>query len=81
MSHYSEHRVTWLYYYRIIAGVKVGFDYYVQTFIGAGFSREQVIEVILGITQKTLSNYVNHLADTPLDDAFAPREWAAARVG
>ena len=53
----------------------------VQEFINAGFSREQVIEVLLGITQKTLSNYVNHLADTPLDDAFAPRQWAAARVG
>lgn len=53
----------------------------VQDFIAAGYNREQVIEVVLGITQKTLSNYVNHLADTPLDDAFAPREWAAARVG
>ena len=53
----------------------------VQEFINAGYNRRQVIEVLLGITQKTLSNYVNHLADTPLDDAFAPREWAASRVG
>ena len=53
----------------------------VQVFINAGFTRQQVVEVVLGITQKTLSNYINHLADTPLDDAFAPREWTAARVG
>ena len=53
----------------------------VQAFINAGYNRQQVFEVVLGITLKTLSNYVNHLADTPLDDAFAPREWAAARVG
>ena len=56
-------------------------DNQVQEFINAGYNREQVIEVLLGITQKTLSNYINHLADTPLDDAFAPQEWAAARVG
>ena len=56
-------------------------DNEVQTFINAGFTRAQVIEVVLGVTQKTLSNYVNHLVDTPLDEAFAPREWAAARVG
>ena len=56
-------------------------DREVQSFIAAGFSRRQVVEVLLGITQKTLSNYVNHLADTPLDDAFAPRQWAAAKAG
>ena len=56
-------------------------DRQVQSFIAAGFSRQQVVEVLLGITQKTLSNYVNHLADTPLDDAFAPRQWAAAKAG
>lgn len=52
----------------------------VQTFISAGYDRQQVIEVVLGITQKTLSNYVNHLAGPPLDDAFAAQQWAA-RVG
>jgi hypothetical protein len=27
---------------------------------------------------KTLSNYTNHLADTPLDRAFAKAAWAKA---
>lgn len=52
-------------------------DTAIQAFIAAGFTRRQVVEILLGITQKTLSNYINHLADTPLDDAFVPREWAA----
>ena len=55
-------------------------DQEVQAFINAGYSRQQVIEVLLGITQKTLSNYINHLADTPLDDAFASRQWTAAQA-
>lgn len=44
-------------------------------FLAAGFNRAQVLEVILGISFKTLSNYVNHIADTPLDDAFARGAW------
>ncbi len=33
--------------------------------------------VIVGVTVKTLSNYVNHAADTPLDTAFEAAKWAA----
>ena len=46
------------------------------TFLAAGYSKEQVLEVILGISVKTLSNYVDHVAETPLDDAFASQAWA-----
>ncbi len=45
-------------------------------FLAAGYSKAHMLEVILGISFKTLSNYVNHIADTPLDDAFAPKAWA-----
>jgi len=41
----------------------------------AGYSQAQVLEVIVGISFETLSNYVNHVADTPLDDAFSARAW------
>jgi hypothetical protein len=34
-----------------------------------------VLEGLVGVTQKTLSNYPNHLAETPLDDAFAQAAW------
>ncbi|GGD66559.1 carboxymuconolactone decarboxylase family protein [Lacimicrobium alkaliphilum] len=39
-------------------------------FYDAGFNQAQLMEVVLGISQKTLSNYINHLAATPLDKAF-----------
>jgi len=47
----------------------------VAAFLAAGWSRQEVLEVILGVGLKTLSNYVNHLASTPLDDPFAAHEW------
>ncbi len=49
-----------------------------SAFFAQGYSKEQVLEVILAISYKTLSNYVNHIVDTPLDDAFAPAAWAPA---
>lgn len=42
----------------------------VQAIIEAGYTDQHVLEVILLIGQKTLSNYTNHLAQTPVDDAF-----------
>jgi len=47
----------------------------VNSFLSAGYSRAQVLDVIVAVSLKTLSNYVNHIAGTPLDEAFAPREW------
>lgn len=44
-------------------------------FLGAGYSKRQVLEVILGVTMKTLSNYANNLMETKLDDAFSSEAW------
>lgn len=44
-------------------------------FLAAGFSKRNVVEVLMAVAQKTLSNYVNHVAATPLDDAFAAAAW------
>ena len=41
-----------------------------QKFFDAGFSEAQVQDVIVGIGMKTLSNYNNHIAETPVDDQF-----------
>ena len=46
-------------------------------FFAAGYGAREYLEVVVGVTVKTLSNYVNHAADTPLDPAFQPAEWAA----
>ena len=47
----------------------------VAAFLAGGFNRAQLLEVILAISFKTLSNYVNHIPRTPLDDAFTSRAW------
>ncbi len=48
----------------------------IGAFLEAGYAKEQILEVILGVSMKTLSNYVNHIAETPLDAAFAGKVWA-----
>ena len=50
----------------------------VQDFLDAGFTRRQVLEVVLGVAQKVMSNYTNHLAETPVDAMFQPFEWHRA---
>jgi len=47
----------------------------VQIFLNAGFTHQQVLEVILGVAVKVISNYTNHVADTPLDDFMAGTVW------
>ncbi|MGY6277377.1 carboxymuconolactone decarboxylase family protein [Methylomonas sp. MgM2] len=44
-------------------------------FITAGYSRAQVLEVLLGVAFKTLSNYTSHIIHTPLDPAFQAEAW------
>jgi AhpD family alkylhydroperoxidase len=55
-------------------------DEQVDSFLAAGHTRRQALDVVLGVGMKTLSNYTNHLADTPLDPAWAAQEWAPAQV-
>jgi uncharacterized peroxidase-related enzyme len=47
----------------------------VTQLLDAGYTKSQVLEVILGVGLKTLSNYTNHLVNTELDDAFSGRAW------
>lgn len=48
----------------------------VEAFLGAGYSERQILEIVLAIAVKTLSNYANHLFHTPVDAMFAGRAWA-----
>ncbi len=41
-----------------------------SAFQDAGYSAEQALECVLIVAQKTLSNFVNALVDTPVDDVF-----------
>lgn len=48
-----------------------------EGFFAAGYGTREYQEMIVGVALKTLSNYVNHAADTPLDAAFEAAKWAA----
>ncbi|MEE8525322.1 MAG: carboxymuconolactone decarboxylase family protein [Thermoanaerobaculia bacterium] len=50
----------------------------IDRFLAAGYGEANILDVILGIGMKTLSNYTNHIADTPLDPAFAAQDWSPA---
>jgi AhpD family alkylhydroperoxidase len=52
----------------------------VAAFLNAGYEEHHILEIILAIAVKTLSNYSNHLFHTPLDKMFASREWSLAET-
>ncbi len=46
-----------------------------QTFFAAGYTERHVLEIILGLAQKVMSNYTNHIADTPVDPVMQKFAW------
>lgn len=46
-----------------------------QSFLDAGYTEQHVLQIVLAIAVKTISNYTNHLFDTPVDAAFASYGW------
>jgi AhpD family alkylhydroperoxidase len=50
-------------------------DAAVATFLAAGFTQQNVLEVVLGVGTKTLSNYTNHIVHTQLDPFMKGAEW------
>ena len=46
-----------------------------KLFFDAGYGNQQVLEILLGISQKLISNYTNHLAETPIDEPFKKFAW------
>lgn len=50
-------------------------DAELEAFYAAGYNQRQLLEIILGLSQKVLSNYVNHIAKTPVDKPFEKFAW------
>lgn len=46
-----------------------------EEFYAAGYGERQVLEIILGLSQKVISNYTNHIANTPVDKPFEKFSW------
>lgn len=51
----------------------------IKSFIDAGYKRRHILDVLTIIALKTLSNYTNHIANTPLDEQFSSQKWVAPR--
>jgi alkylhydroperoxidase family enzyme len=51
-------------------------DREIEEFLATGYTKQQVLEVILGIAVKIIHNYTNHIAKTPLDKTFQPYVWS-----
>ncbi|BCR06278.1 hypothetical protein DESUT3_33470 [Desulfuromonas versatilis] len=47
----------------------------IEAFYAAGYQQRQLLEIILGLSQKVISNYVNAIAETPVDAVFRKYEW------
>ena len=51
-----------------------------EALFNAGYNEKTVIGVVTGIGLKTISNYFNHQAETPVDEAFASFKWEPEKV-
>lgn len=47
-----------------------------KTFYDAGYNEQQVLEIILGLAQKVISNYANHIGNSPVDKPFEEFSWS-----
>ena len=50
-------------------------DKRIEEFLSAGYSRQNVLEVVFAVAMKTLSNYINNMAETPVDKQFMSQVW------
>jgi AhpD family alkylhydroperoxidase len=48
-----------------------------NAFLAAGYTEAQALELLVAVAAKTISNYANHLAGTPLDAFMAKTAWVA----
>lgn len=52
----------------------------VREFFDSGYNEKHILDIILAISIKTISNYTNHIFHTELDSAFKIREWSSFKV-
>jgi AhpD family alkylhydroperoxidase len=51
----------------------------VERLCGAGYTRAQALEVVLGMAFSLMANFVGHLVDAPLDEPLVPHAWERPR--
>jgi len=50
-----------------------------NNFYAEGYGEQQVLEIILGLAQKVISNYTNHIGNTAIDKPFEEFSWNKAK--
>ncbi len=77
VASYDDPRLEALREFTVTLAEKRGWatDDEVEAFLAAGFTRQNVLEIVTTIAHKVMSNYTNHLAETPVDAAFAKHSW------
>jgi alkylhydroperoxidase family enzyme len=49
-----------------------------QKFLGAGYSKAQALEVVLGVAVSILPNFAHHITQCPIDEPFRGHAWTTA---
>jgi AhpD family alkylhydroperoxidase len=47
-----------------------------QAFLAAGYTRQQALDVVMGMAFSLMANYAGHLTRPPVDDFLAPHAWS-----
>lgn len=47
----------------------------IREILAVGYNHAQILEMIVCITVKTLTNLLSHVAEIPLDEAFSSEKW------
>ena len=50
-------------------------EHELDAFIGAGFTKDQVLEVIAIVAASTITNYAGTITNPPLEDPFRQHAW------
>lgn len=45
-------------------------DDVLEKFYATGYEQKHILAILLALSQKVMSNYINHIAKTPLDEGF-----------
>ncbi|TDK50467.1 carboxymuconolactone decarboxylase family protein [Antarcticimicrobium luteum] len=56
-------------------------DEQIGAFYAAGYNQRHVLDIILGLAQKVMSNYTNHVAQTPVDPVMQKFAWTPKDKG
>ena len=52
----------------------------IRPFLNAGYHSSQILELLVGIAGKTMTNFASKIAHVPLDDEFSDQAWSPAET-